>query len=173
MRGFLRFRACPACVPGLLWATAVLFSACGGEGRLEPPPAPDPDAPLCEETWLNPGDMIDPVQIHCAMERGGFAPAEPPVPAVLRVVDWNIERGLRIDEMIDAFLEDPALREADVLLVQEADRNCTRTDYRNVTRELAQALGMNYVYGVEFVELFQDRGECGSGSFRSGSPRPT
>ena len=38
-------------------------------------------------------------------------------------------------------------------MFSEADRGCSRTNYRNVTRELAKALGMNYVYGVEYIEL--------------------
>ena len=64
--------------------------------------------------------------------------------------------------MIDYFQTHPDLNTADVILLQEADRHCTRTDYRNVTRELAAALEMDYVYAVEFVELNQDRGEHGN-----------
>ena len=35
------------------------------------------------------------------------------------------------------------------------DDNCRRTGYRNVAKELSQALRMNYVFGVEFQELSQ------------------
>jgi endonuclease/exonuclease/phosphatase family metal-dependent hydrolase len=41
----------------------------------------------------------------------------------------------------------------DVLVLNEADRGRKRTEYRDITRELASALHMNYAYGVEFVEV--------------------
>ena len=45
------------------------------------------------------------------------------------------------------------LSRADVIVLNEADWGVKRTDYRNVTRELAAALQMNYAFGVEFVEV--------------------
>ena len=95
---------------------------------------------------------------------------------VLRVGLWNIERGLNFDEIRSA-LSDPnaflrmagtgfssrrreivesqlaTLREIDVLILNEADWGMKRTEYRDITRELASALHMNYAYGVEFVEV--------------------
>ena len=65
----------------------------------------------------------------------------------IRVVDWNIDRGLRLSEIID-FLGDS---QADVFLLQEADINTYRTHKLNVARKLR----LNYVFGREFVELTQ------------------
>lgn len=45
------------------------------------------------------------------------------------------------------------LREADIIILNEVDLGMKRTDYRDVAKELAGALGMNYVFGVEFVEV--------------------
>jgi endonuclease/exonuclease/phosphatase family metal-dependent hydrolase len=45
------------------------------------------------------------------------------------------------------------LQDADVLILNEADWGMKRTEYRDVARELAAALHMNYAYGVEFVEV--------------------
>jgi endonuclease/exonuclease/phosphatase family metal-dependent hydrolase len=93
----------------------------------------------------------------------------------LRVAFWNIERGYEFD-WIRRALSDPeeflrraeaergaldprvssqayALALADVIVLNEADLGMTRTGYRDVTRELAGALGMNYAFGVEFVEV--------------------
>ncbi len=67
----------------------------------------------------------------------------------LRVVSWNIERGLRFSRVL-RFLR--AIR-ADLLLLQEVDLNARRTHYRDVAGELAQALDLNYVFGTEFQEL--------------------
>lgn len=121
----------------------------------------DTESPLCDEWDMDPEDLEDAVHIHCLMEKGSFAPA-PNSPQTIRVVDWNIERGYHLDDFIYHFQNDPILSEADIILIQEADRHCSRTGYRNITNELAQALGMDYVYAVEFVELAQDRGEHGN-----------
>jgi endonuclease/exonuclease/phosphatase family metal-dependent hydrolase len=114
---------------------------------------------------------------------------------VLRVASWNIERGLNFDLIRLAF-SDPEgfreaalhrgppnmskqaaierqlqrLRDADVIVLNEVDLGMKRTDYHEVARELAHALGMNYVFGVEFVEL--DRLEdLGLESVRLEDPR--
>ena len=69
----------------------------------------------------------------------------------IRVVNWNIDRGLRLSE-IAAFLES---QQADLLTLQEVDLNARRTGRRNVAEELARRLGMNYIFGREFEELTQ------------------
>ena len=72
-------------------------------------------------------------------------------PETIRVVNWNIDRGLRLQEVAD-FL---ASLQADVLTLQEVDLNARRTHYCNVAGELARRLEMNYVFGREFEELTQ------------------
>lgn len=69
----------------------------------------------------------------------------------IRVVDWNIERGLQLP----AILEFLAQADADILLLQEVDVNARRTQRLNIAREIARKLRMNYVFGREFVELTQ------------------
>jgi endonuclease/exonuclease/phosphatase family metal-dependent hydrolase len=97
----------------------------------------------------------------------------------LRVVFWNIERGLEY-KAIEAAFTDPAkfsllldkkkyprgsrqraallqqvelMKRADVIVLNEADWGLKRTDYRNVAADLARAAKMNYAFGVEFVEI--------------------
>src|SRR5690242_6087378 len=72
-------------------------------------------------------------------------------PQEIRVVDWNIDRGLRLHAITD-FL---ASQDADLLTLQEVDLNARRTHVRNVAEELARKLRMNYVFGVEFQEMTQ------------------
>src|SRR6266478_1112847 len=69
----------------------------------------------------------------------------------MRVVNWNIERGLRLPEIID-FL---GSQNADLLILQEVDFNARRTHRLNIAEEIARRLGMNYVFGREFEELTQ------------------
>lgn len=72
-------------------------------------------------------------------------------PDSVRVVDWNIDRGLKLRGVIE-FL---AGAKADIILLQEADSNARRTHHINVAREIAQKLQMNYIFGREFQELAQ------------------
>jgi endonuclease/exonuclease/phosphatase family metal-dependent hydrolase len=69
----------------------------------------------------------------------------------VRVVDWNIDRGSKLSEIID-FLSDS---KADVFLLQEVDINAYRTHRLNIAQEIARKLRLNYVFGREFVELSQ------------------
>ena len=69
----------------------------------------------------------------------------------MRVVNWNIDRGLRLPEIID-FL---GSQNADLLILQEVDFNARRTRRLNIAEEIARRLGMNYVFGREFEELTQ------------------
>jgi hypothetical protein len=101
----------------------------------------------------------------------------------LRATMWNIERGIEFDgirisltepEKFGKYIEekkDPKskpltteelgvvkgqldiLKPTDLFILNEVDYGVTRTDYRNVARELAQALNMNYAYAVEYLEI--------------------
>jgi len=72
-------------------------------------------------------------------------------PASLRIVDWNIDRGVKLLAVID-FL---ASTNADVLTLQEVDLNARRTQRLNIAEEISRKLQMNYVFGREFEELVQ------------------
>ena len=69
----------------------------------------------------------------------------------VRVVDSNIDRGLKLPAIID-FLADT---HADVFILQEVYINAHRTHRLNIAREIARKLRLNYVFGREFVELTQ------------------
>jgi len=98
--------------------------------------------------------------------------------AFVRVATWNIERGLEFDAVKAALTGDqrffrrlPAvarsskfnlaqileqareLSRADVIVLNEVDWGLKRTNYRNIARDLAGAMRMNYAFGVEFVEV--------------------
>ncbi len=79
----------------------------------------------------------------------GLQPADARPRGSLRVVSWNIERGLQLPKILD-FLR---TLEADLLLLQEVDLNARRTRHLDIANELARALKMNYAFGMEFQEL--------------------
>ena len=87
------------------------------------------------------------------LETGSFIRTPEPFarPDAVKIVSWNINRGQQLNEVIE-FL---AQASADLILLQETDLSARRTHGRNVAREIARALELNYVYGCEFEELSQ------------------
>jgi endonuclease/exonuclease/phosphatase family metal-dependent hydrolase len=117
--------------------------------------------------------------LHDAPSANPHRPNVPNLGPSLRVAMWNIERGLNLD-LIRAALTNPTqfndltnhdlpvenaahhaaadsqlkkLQDIDLLILNEADLGMKRTNYDDVTADLASALHMNYAYGVEFVEV--------------------
>jgi hypothetical protein len=106
-------------------------------------------------------------------------PSSPQTGKFLRVAEWNIERGLEFDAVKLAFTDPQrfsdlmeqkkstasaderarileqvnTLTQADLIVLNEGDWGVNRTLFRNVAADLADALRMNYAYGVEFVEV--------------------
>ncbi len=128
--------------------------------ELPPPPVQstsDPDTltdRLCSE-FADPDSAPDKVLINCKLEYGVFASssAGASLPTDIKVVAYNMERGMKLDEQIELLRTDKEFGRPDIMLISESDRGCSRTNYRNVSRDLAKALEMNYVYGVEYMEL--------------------
>jgi hypothetical protein len=116
----------------------------------------------------------------------GTKPIRPDVKGMgpsVRLVEWNIERGVELADIKlamtdkEAFLakvhseaadnkdkkisdqeliaQMDALQSADVLVLNELDWGMKRSDYQAVVKVLADALKMNWAYGVEFIEVDQ------------------
>jgi endonuclease/exonuclease/phosphatase family metal-dependent hydrolase len=81
---------------------------------------------------------------------------------VLRAVAWNIQRGARLDDLRRAVVA-PSFAGTDLLLLSEVDLGLGRSGNRNVARELAEALGMNYAFGVSYLALTDDFGDDSGG----------
>jgi endonuclease/exonuclease/phosphatase family metal-dependent hydrolase len=98
------------------------------------------------------------------VERGDHAPEAAPAPRErgLRAVAWNIQRGARLDDLRRAVLA-PAFAGADLFLLSEVDVGVGRSGNRNVARELAEALGMSYAFGVSYLALTDDFGDDAGG----------
>jgi hypothetical protein len=101
--------------------------------------------------------------------RKALKPTVPVVGRILRVAQWNIERGLEFDairlaftdsKQFNALMEDKGskadeneraeireqlrvLQQADLLILNEVDWGMNQTRFRNVAAELADAFGMN------------------------------
>ena len=117
---------------------------------------------LCADAALRPDEQSDPVYIACELEGGSFAPESLETPESVRVMVWNMERGQQIDEQLTWFSQLPAEDQPDILLLSEVDRGCSRSGSRDITRELAAALQMHYVFATEFIELPRPGGAGGT-----------
>src|SRR5262245_40809694 len=71
--------------------------------------------------------------------------------ASLKLLSWNIERGLQ-KAGIEAAIE---REKPDICILQEVDLNAQRTGHQNVAEELGRMFQLNYVFGAEFQELGQ------------------
>jgi endonuclease/exonuclease/phosphatase family metal-dependent hydrolase len=108
---------------------------------------------LASPLWARVGGDIE--RLLDSVERVDRADARPPS-GRLRAVAWNIQRGTYLDGLRAALADHPVLREADVLLLSEVDLGLGRSGNRNVARELADALGMSYAFGVSYLTLEDD-----------------
>ncbi len=84
-----------------------------------------------------------------------------PAPASIRAAVFNVEHGYRIEEIADFLASCPALRDADVLFGNEFDDGTARSGNIDASRALADRLGYQYAYGLEFIELVDPSDEKG------------
>jgi endonuclease/exonuclease/phosphatase family metal-dependent hydrolase len=106
-------------------------------------------------------------------------PEAPGLGPFVRVVSWNIEQSRQLDSAISAFRDpedfsahvDPGkakrgsrvyeqmmtekqfLDQADIVLFQEMDYGMKRSGYRFAAKDMAHALGMNFAYVADYLEV--------------------
>jgi endonuclease/exonuclease/phosphatase family metal-dependent hydrolase len=84
-----------------------------------------------------------------SIEVGGAPSSAMPLTFPFTVAAWNLERCLFAAESA-AHL---AATKAPVVLLSEMDNGMARTSQRHPTADVADTLGMQYAYGIEFIEL--------------------
>lgn len=83
------------------------------------------------------------------IELGGITASDGPLPFPFTVAAWNLERCLFPRESAEHL----RATGASLVMLSEMDYGMARTGQRHTTAEVAVALGMQYAYGVEFLEL--------------------
>ena len=76
-----------------------------------------------------------------------------PAPKTVRAAVFNVEHGYRIREIADFLEACPELADADILFGNEFDDGTERSGNINASRALAERLGFQYAYALEFIEL--------------------
>jgi endonuclease/exonuclease/phosphatase family metal-dependent hydrolase len=100
-------------------------------------------------------------RIEALINRGhqsDFRTSDSPARERYRIVAWNIERGVRLDQQIDVLRRDSRLADCDLLLITEADAGMARSGNRMVAEELARALGMVQVFAPSYLALGKGSG---------------
>jgi endonuclease/exonuclease/phosphatase family metal-dependent hydrolase len=83
-------------------------------------------------------NQVDPDGPRHAGEPANASPPEVRHAPDVHVASFNVEHGLEIDRALEVIQNDPGLRDAEILLLQEMDSEGTE--------EVAHALGMEWVY---------------------------
>jgi endonuclease/exonuclease/phosphatase family metal-dependent hydrolase len=99
---------------------------------------------------------IDRVLDHVWYEQ--FTETPPTAADSIRAVAWNIERGIRLDAVIEFLQRHPSINNADVLFLSEVDWGMARTENRFVAREIASSLRMDYAFAPCYVALTKGAG---------------
>lgn len=84
-----------------------------------------------------------------SVEVGGASSYETSLAFPFTAAAWNLERCLFAPESAAHLAETGA----PVVLLSEMDSGMARTGQRHPTAEVADTLGMQYAYGIEFIEL--------------------
>lgn len=90
-------------------------------------------------------------------EVGHYAPPAQAKP-FYRAITWNIERGIEFEGIAHTLKHHPELKEADLLFIPETDMGMARSGNRNVARELAEILGLNYYFVPTYLNLSKGNG---------------
>ena len=108
------------------------------------------------------GALLDSAPQESVMERipqfrqaeiHNLSPMPERIPGELGILVFNMERGVHLEEIKDFLRFSPDVSPFDVILANELDDGCARSGGRDAAREVAEAFGLNYVFGLEFIEL--------------------
>ena len=112
----------------------------------------------CAE-WENLRPRLEQVLSTIRRHQPSLPPDEPPDPARLMALQWNIEHGNRFEQVLAALRDHPQLQDADLLLLQEVDMGMARSGNRDVAEELGRALYRNAIWAPLFLETTAGRHE--------------
>ncbi len=110
--------------------------------------APDPNEFLCAQANA-PDTAEDKIFIDCLLEGESYVQSPTPPKDEIKIVAYNVERGYKVAQQLVELKK----LQADIILLSEVDRGCSRTGGAALAQTYAKELQMNYVYAVEFVEL--------------------
>lgn len=79
-------------------------------------------------------------------------------PSKMKAVSWNIDRGKKVDSIVQLLQTHEHLANADIIFITEADWGMARSGNRNVILEIAQKLNMNAYFAPAYLNLTNGHG---------------
>jgi len=77
---------------------------------------------------------------------------------MIRALAWNLERGIRFGGILNALQNHEHLNNKDILLLTELDYGMARSGNRDVAKELADELNLNYAFAPVYIPLQKGSG---------------
>ncbi|MBW2990711.1 hypothetical protein KY348_03335 [Candidatus Woesearchaeota archaeon] len=116
--------------------------------------------------------LIEVPNINLATEPQIFQnPKAKQAPNDLVIVNWNIAYGDQFEKILNSLKNLDQEIKISIITLQEVDKNSPITDYRDVSFELAEALGFSAVFGASMaylnpgrIPLFHDNKPCVKGN---------
>ncbi len=106
--------------------------------------------------------VVEDLSVVGAVATGDFGLTAPVATAPgtdnIRVLAWNIERGIRFEGILDVLRNHEKLIDKDVLLLTELDYGMARSGNRFVAQEIARELKLNYAFAPVYVPLQKGSG---------------
>jgi endonuclease/exonuclease/phosphatase family metal-dependent hydrolase len=97
------------------------------------------------------------------LETGSAQKAGTPqaVPAIIKIVSYNMRwrGGSDLRELIELLRSDSLIGRAQIIGLQEVDRNKKRTRYTNTARMMAEELGLHYAWAAPPLAPGKEKGE--------------
>lgn len=110
------------------------------------------DALRASSDWAELEPRLERVLSTVRLHEPPLPPGPPHDERVVHAVHWNIEHGNWYEQVEDALLNHPDLREADLLTFNEIDLGCARAANRDVTADLTRTLRRYGVWAPMFLE---------------------
>ena len=111
---------------------------------------------LAHESYQQIRPLAD--RVLRSIETGSFATARTAAKPTYRVIAWNLERGIEYQGQLEALRSHPYLSTADVYLITETDVGMARSGNRNVARDLARNLRLDYAFAPCYLNLSKGAG---------------
>ncbi len=75
----------------------------------------------------------------------------------VNVLVFNMERGVYSREICEFLQHNGNISDFDIILANELDDGCYRSKNINTSEYIGKTLGMNYTFGLEFIELTNEK----------------
>ena len=89
---------------------------------------------------------------------GRFSRTAPDGRTEVSAVAWNLERGRKLEGLVEVLTQHTRFRSSDVLLLTELDIGMARSGNLDIPREIATRANLNYAFAPSYINLMKGSG---------------